>query len=116
MPYTIVIRLETPLMSIRALTACVAVLCLNAASPAFAQAQRPDASKPGAFAKVFETTIEDFRRLPSKDTLTWLSIGATIAAAGRTKDWDVTNGFSGTRMRGTFEPGATIGGARAHGR
>jgi membrane-associated phospholipid phosphatase len=60
---------------------------------------------------MFDTTIDDFRRLPSKDTLTWLSIGGTIAAAGRTRDWDVTNGFSGTRMR-TFEPGATIGGAR----
>ena len=36
-----------------------------------------------------------------------------MAAAGRTQDWDVTNGFSGSRMRPIFEPGATIGGARA---
>ena len=102
------------MISIRALTTCIAaVFCLNATAPAFAQAPRPAAPKPGALATMFETTIEDFRRLPSKDTLTWLSIGATIAAAGRTRDWDVTNGFSGTRMRGTFAPGATIGGARA---
>ena len=62
---------------------------------------------------MFKTTIDDFRRLPSKDTLAWLSIGGAIAVTGHTKDWDVTNGFSAPRMRGTFEPGATIGGARA---
>ena len=62
---------------------------------------------------MFKTTIDDFRRLPSQDTLTWLSIGGAIAAAGHTRDWDVTNGFSASGMRGTFEPGATIGGARA---
>jgi membrane-associated phospholipid phosphatase len=62
---------------------------------------------------MFDTTIGDFRRLPSQDTLTWLSIGAAVAAAGQSKDWDVTNGFAASRMRPMFEPGATIGGARA---
>ena len=63
---------------------------------------------------MFETTVDDFRRLPSQDTLTVLGIGGAIAAAGRTRDWDVSNGFSAaTRMRSTFAPGATIGGARA---
>jgi membrane-associated phospholipid phosphatase len=84
-------------------------------SPALAQVQpSPDPpKKPSSFARAFETTIDDFRRLPSKDTLTWLTIGGTIALAGQPKDWDVSNGFSGTGLRSTFEPGATIGGARA---
>ena len=100
--------------SIRASIACVlTVSCLCASTPAFAQGQAPDPSKTASFAGMFKTTIDDFRRLPSQDTLTWLSIGGAIAAAGHTKDWDVTNGFSASGMRGTFEPGATIGGARA---
>ena len=100
--------------SIRASIACaVTVSCLCVTTPAFAQDQTPDLPKTTSFAGLFKTTIEDFRRLPSQDTLTWLSIGGAIAAAGHTKDWDVTNGFSASGMRGTFEPGATIGGARA---
>jgi membrane-associated phospholipid phosphatase len=62
---------------------------------------------------MFETTIDDFRRLPSQDTLMVLSIGGAIAAAGRPRDWDVTHGFSRTGSRSTYQPGATIGGARA---
>ena len=82
-------------------------------SVASAQVQAPAPPKPSSLARMFETTIDDFRRLPSQDTLMVLGIGGAIAAAGRTRDWNVTNGFSATRMRGTFEPGATIGGARA---
>ena len=82
-------------------------------SAAFAQVQAPDPPKQSSFSRMFETTIDDFRRLPSQDTLTVLGIGGAIAAAGRPKDWDVTNGFSAMRVRSTFEPGATIGGARA---
>ena len=100
--------------SIRASIACVlTVSCLCVTPPALAQGQAPDPSKTTSFAGMFKTTIDDFRRLPSQDTLTWLSIGGAIAAAGHTKDWDVTNGFSASGMRGTFEPGATMGGARA---
>ena len=99
--------------SIRASIACAAtVFCLNVDLAGLRAGAGPGPSETGAFARMFETTIDDFRRLPSQDTLTGLSIGGAIAAAGQTKDWDVTNGFSGTRTRSTFEPGATIGGAR----
>jgi membrane-associated phospholipid phosphatase len=58
--------------------------------------------------------VTDFKRLPSRENLMWLTLGGTIAATGRAKDWDVTNGFSATRsMDGMFAPGETIGGARA---
>ena len=89
------------------------MFCLTVTSLASAQVQLPDPPKPGSFSRMFETTIDDFRRLPSQDTLMVLSIGGAIAAAGRSRDWDVTHGFSGTQLRSTFQPGATIGGARA---
>ena len=82
-------------------------------SPVLAQTKAPDTPDQGTFARMFQTTIDDFRRLPSQDTLTWLSIGGAVAATGQTKDWDVSHGFSRSRMGGLFEPGATIGGARA---
>lgn len=100
--------------SFRASITCAATaFCLISTSAAFAQVQAPDPPKSSSLTRMFQTTIDDFRRLPSQDTLTVLGIGGAIAAAGRPKDWDVTNGFSATRMRSTFEPGATIGGARA---
>ena len=102
------------LTSIRASIACAAMAsCLCVVSPALAQTRSADTPAPGTVSRMFETTIDDFRRLPSQDTLTWLTIGGAIAAAGQTRDWDVTNGFSRSRMGGMFEPGATIGGARA---
>ena len=73
-PYlTIGTRLEIPLNSIRASIACVAtVSCLCSLLAAFAQVQAPAPPKPSSFARMFETTIDDFRRLPSQDTLTVL--------------------------------------------
>jgi membrane-associated phospholipid phosphatase len=113
MPYTITTLLETPLSHIRASIVCaVTAVCLHLPSPVFAQAQPPDSPKPGVFSRMFQTTIEDFRRLPSQDTLMVLSIGGAIAASGRPKDWDVTHSFSASGARSTYEPGATIGGAR----
>jgi membrane-associated phospholipid phosphatase len=100
-------------MNIRASIACAATVSCLCTSPALAQAQVQNPPQQSSFVGVFKTTIDDFRRLPSQDTLTVLAIGGAIAAAGQTKDWDVSNGFSASRMRGMFEPGATIGGARA---
>ena len=100
---------------IRPSLACVAlVLSIGATSPALAQVQRPASTSEPSFSRLFESTIGDFRRLPSKDSLTWLIIGSTAAAAGKTKDWDITSGFSESRrMSGMFKAGETIGGARA---
>ena len=101
------------MISTRASITCAIVFCLHLPSPVLAQAQATDPPKSSALSRMFQTTIDDFRRLPSKDTATLLSIGGAIAAAGRPRDWDVTHGFSRTGLRSTFESGATIGGARA---
>ena len=90
---------------IRSSAACfVCVTCLTFTVPAFGQEQPPN---------FFRITLNDFRNLPSKENLTWLAIGGAIAATGQAKDWDVTRSFSASRMGGTFEAGATVGGARA---
>lgn len=101
--------------SFRSSVACVVcVACLGTAAPAFAQAQAAQPSSDShSVAGLFKNTLNDFRRLPSQESLTWLTIGAAVAATGQTKDWDVSNGFSRSRMRGIFDAGETIGGARA---
>jgi membrane-associated phospholipid phosphatase len=101
--------------SFRSSVACVAcVACLGSAAPASGQTQaQPPSSDSHSFARLFRSTLDDFRRLPSQESLTWLTIGAAVAATGQTKDWDVSNGFSRSPMRGIFGAGATIGGARA---
>jgi len=99
---------------IRSSVACVVcVACLGVTAPALGQSQAPTPSKPESFAGLFKSTLTDFRRLPSQETLTWLTIGATVAATGQMKDWDVTNGFSSAPMGGMFSAGETLGGARA---
>jgi membrane-associated phospholipid phosphatase len=66
-----------------------------------------------AFSTLFGDTIQDFRRLPSRDSLNWLAIGAVIATAGHSVDRSVSQGLStSTRLENVFEPGKTIGGAR----
>jgi membrane-associated phospholipid phosphatase len=97
--------LEYILRNIRSSVACVVcVTCLTITAPAFGQEQTPN---------IFKSTLNDFRNLPSTNNLTWLTIGGAIAATGQMKDWDVTQSFSAARMRGTFDAGETIGGARA---
>jgi membrane-associated phospholipid phosphatase len=58
-------------------------------------------------------TIQDFRRLPSKDSLRWLSIGAAVAAFGHSVDRPVSGRLSTSpSLDEVFDPGETIGGAR----
>jgi membrane-associated phospholipid phosphatase len=106
------------MISIRESLTCAALVCsLGFAAPAFAQtpaAAPPSQAESNAFSRFFTTTINDFRRLPSKDTMTWLVIGGTAAAAGHPHDWEISDGLSGVHsMDEVFKPGATIGGARA---
>ncbi len=71
----------------------------------------PVASPSPAFSHLFKDIIRDFRRLPSRDTLTWLSIGATAAIVGHTEDTNVTRSLSGSRnLDETLEAGSWIGG------
>lgn len=73
----------------------------NAASPA------------PVFFHLFQDTVRDFKRLPSRDTLNWLGIGATAALIARTEDVRVIRGLSGSRgLDETFEAGQIVGGAR----
>lgn len=66
-----------------------------------------------AFRDLFGKTLDDFRHLPSKDTLTWLSIGAVAATVGHSVDRPVSRSLSTSPMLdGVFESGATVGGAR----
>jgi membrane-associated phospholipid phosphatase len=64
-----------------------------------------------ALSHLFKDTISDFRRLPSRDTLTWLSVGAAAAIVGHIEDANVTRSLSGSRnLDATFEAGSWIGG------
>jgi membrane-associated phospholipid phosphatase len=84
---------------------------LTAASP-FQPASTASIPAP-AFSTLFGDTIQDFRRLPSRDSLNWLAIGAVIATTGRSVDRSVSQSLStSTRLENVFEPGKTIGGAR----
>ena len=105
----------------------IAVL-LSAAPPLFAQtvpatvapaaeasvpAPPPEVSSTPPVSHLFKDTISDFRRLPSRDTLTWLSVGVAAALVAHTEDAAVSNHLSGfRRLDGAFAPGRTIGGAR----
>jgi hypothetical protein len=105
-------------MTTRESLICAALVCsLGAAPPVLAQTPAPAASSKAAsnaFSRLFTTTVTDFRQLPSKDTLTWLVIGGTVAATGHPHDWDISHGLSRVHsMDEVFKPGATIGGARA---
>lgn len=97
---------------LRSSAACATILYM-CVSPAFAQTPAAASPDPNSFSSLFKGTVSDFRRLPSVENFTLLTIGGAAAAIGQSKDWDVTNGFSATRMRGIFDAGETIGGARA---
>ena len=80
-------------------------------APSTAASATPIVSPSPAFSHLFKDTLNDFRRLPSRDTLTWLSIGAAAAIAGHTEDVSVTRSLSGSRnLDETFEAGNWIGG------
>lgn len=66
-----------------------------------------------AFSHLFQDTVGDFRRLPSRDTLRWISIGAAAAVISHVEDARITSSLSGSRgLDETFEAGQTIGGVR----
>ena len=110
------------------LTCCLAA---GVAAPAPLLAQVPElpplpaaaASSPGSsidrgaavpLRQFFGDTISDFKRLPSWETLTILSIGGAGAAIGHSVDQHATRTLSGSGALGTMlHSGETIGGARA---
>jgi membrane-associated phospholipid phosphatase len=65
-----------------------------------------------AVGDLFRDIATDFRRLPSKETATWLTIGAAAAAATHFADRSTSDALSGSRGMGNlFSTGATLGGA-----
>lgn len=64
------------------------------------------------FGDVIGRTLGDFKRLPSRDTLAWLSVGAAIALAAhpadRSSSRTLANSLAADR---TFEAGEVLGGA-----
>ena len=95
------------------ITAFVLTVTLGVVSPTFAQTQVAAPSVSAGPSGFFESTINDFRQLPSKENLTWLAIGGAAALAGHAKDWNVTRSMSTSRQLGdALKPGETIGGAR----
>ena len=88
------------------LTCCLVV---GAANPASAQSAP---AAPGVVDLV-KDTITDFRRLPSTEAITWLTIGAAAASMGRGADRPATQALAGSPTLETlFAPGETVGGAR----
>ena len=63
--------------------------------------------------ELFGGAISDFRRLPSRSTVTWLSVGAAVALFAHAGDARVTNSLGANRYQGTFKAGAQIGGVPA---
>jgi membrane-associated phospholipid phosphatase len=94
--------------------------CLHAGSPALAQTAatplRPSNLGSGAgtlFDDLVTTTLTDFGRFPSRETLAWVSVGAAIAAFGHTADRETSSAMSASRSLETvFGPGESLGGAR----
>ena len=83
-------------------------------APASRQLALPDGNltRGVIFGDVIGRTIGDFKRLPSRDTLTWLGVGAAIALAAHPADRSTSTSLSGSQtLDDTLEAGETIGGA-----
>jgi hypothetical protein len=91
--------------------------------PAFAQGQpalapgplrdRAASERPTSLRDLFAETIDDFRRLPSVESATILSIGAVGATVGGGFDTDVTSSLSSSRDLGRFvHAGESMGSAQ----
>jgi membrane-associated phospholipid phosphatase len=64
------------------------------------------------FGQLLESSFGDFRRLPSWETVAWLSIGAVAAGFSNTVDHSVTHTVADSSMMldRTLRPGAILGG------
>lgn len=64
-----------------------------------------------SFSQLFTETAGDLTRLPSRENLMWLGIGAVAALAAHAGDHQVTTTVAGTRLFGTsLDSGSTMGG------
>jgi membrane-associated phospholipid phosphatase len=66
------------------------------------------------FGDVIAPAITDFARLPSRETATWLGVGAALALVAHSVDGATSTTLSSaTRLDPVLDHGAVIGGARA---
>ena len=115
--------------NLRLRRAALCLACLSALnSPSLATAQivagdtpaagdstavRPMRLDVPAFSTLFKDTVEDFGRLPSRDSLKWVGIGVAAAALAHPVDRRASRALSTAPMLDkVFEPGKTVGGAR----
>lgn len=92
----------------------MAAVVVAIAAPALAQPAAPFASrptgKPSVWSDLFGDTIQEVKRLPSRNTLGWLAIGGAAALLTSPADHKTTVEFSGSRPLVTpFKPGRVIG-------
>src|SRR5437762_6160927 len=57
----------------------------------------PSGAFPASFSQLFTETVGDLTRLPSRENLTWLGIGAVAALAAHAADHQVTTTVTQTR-------------------
>ena len=80
-------------------------------TPALAQS-KGSAPEGIIFGDVIGRTVGDFRRLPSRDTLAWLGVGAAIALAAHPADHSTSRSLARSLTADrTFEAGEILGGA-----
>jgi membrane-associated phospholipid phosphatase len=80
-----------------------------------APAAAPSRTAPAALvlpsvSELFGGAVSDFRRLPSRGTATWLSLGVAAALFAHASDARVSGSLGGNRYQGTFRAGTLIGG------
>lgn len=86
---------------------CVVLLC---GAPAAAQDSDSPANPRRPFWRLFTDIATDFKHLPSRDTLVWLSIGGATALAAHPLDDDVNARLGGDPwVEDLFAPGAIAG-------
>jgi membrane-associated phospholipid phosphatase len=79
-------------------------------APAAATAPTPVSLVPN-FSELFSGTVSDLRRLPTRENLTWLGVGAIAAFAAHSQDSTATATLSAsTSLEQTFGSGAVLGG------
>ena len=92
---------------------CAALVAVIRAVPVCAQQSSLEPTQGVFLNDVLGATITDAKRLPSLDTLAWITIGAAIAGASSVVDrpTSATMSSSGVAHQ-TLGPGETLGGAR----
>lgn len=65
-----------------------------------------------AFSSLFKDTLSDFRRLPSRETATWLGVGAAATLFGHQQDTAISRTVTQSSVgSAAYKPGNALGGA-----